>query len=303
MEVSMNWAKVKSILIVIFLILNAILGYMNYQKNVKDYTLNNQQESKIKKILYNNKIMLYTLLPKKYPPMKKLALASIPFREDEEDNILKAFFKDKEGLSISIESIEQNKVQTVYDRDGIKIGFSDGRITYKEDLIAKDKIIITKEEAKKVAENFLKKMGYDLSMLKLDFVDEDNGQYKFLYYETYKGNYLYNSYIKIVIKPEGIESADIYRIKPVKFIELSRSIYAPDEMLFGFMNQIKVKEKLDSILVIQKIDIGYLIESEEMWINGGEAVPYYRITLADGRSFFINAYTNEMTLKKEKIQN
>jgi hypothetical protein len=34
-----------------------------------------------------------------------------------------------------------------------------------------------------------------------------------------------------------------------------------------------------------------------MIANGGEAVPYYRITLADGRSFFINAYTNKIALK------
>ena len=49
----MNWAKVKNILIIIFLILNGALGYMNYQKRIEAFTLTKQQESNIKKLLYD----------------------------------------------------------------------------------------------------------------------------------------------------------------------------------------------------------------------------------------------------------
>ena len=229
--------------------------------------------------------------------MKKLTLAPVSFSEDERKAILKNFFNNNDGISIYIENIEPGIIQTVYKMDGKKIGFSDGRITYKEEPDTSNQIINSKEDAKRLADNFLRKMDYDLSALKIDYTEEGKGQYKFLYYEIYKDDYIYNSYVEIFIKPGGIEYANIYKMKPVKYTEFSRSIYAPDEILFGFMNQIKKIEDSNNIIVIQKIDIGYLFESEEMIANGGEAVPYYRITLADGRSFFINAYTNKIALK------
>lgn len=74
-----------------FLILNIVLAYMNYQKNSSIYTLTSQQESNIKKLLYENNIMLYTLLPKQYPPMRKLILAPVIFSEDEKIRLLKLF--------------------------------------------------------------------------------------------------------------------------------------------------------------------------------------------------------------------
>lgn len=298
----MNWAKEKNILIVIFLILNIVLAYMNYQKNSSIYTLTSQQESNIKKLLYENNIMLYTLLPKQYPPMRKLILAPVIFSEDEIDQIIKTFFNTNDGISIYIEKIEPDIIQTVYKKDGKTIGFSDGRISYSEELNFKEQVIYSKEDAKKLADNFLKKMDYNLSDLKVDFMEEEKGVYRFLYYETYKDSYIYNSYIEILIRAEGIEYADIYKMKPVKYTEFSRSIYAPDEILFGFMNQFKKIEDNKSIIVIQKIDIGYLIESDKRTDSGWEAIPYYRITLADGRSFFLNAYTSKMSFENAKIQ-
>ena len=58
----MNWAKVKYINHYI-LILNGILGYMNYQKGSSLYLT---KEQEYQKLLYENNIMVYTLLPK-YP--------------------------------------------------------------------------------------------------------------------------------------------------------------------------------------------------------------------------------------------
>ncbi|NLK96469.1 MAG: hypothetical protein GX272_00095, partial [Epulopiscium sp.] len=166
-------------------------------------------------------------------------------------------------------------------------------IFYRADLSSEKDIIFTKEQSKKAADAFLEKLGYTLSKLQWHF-KEENGSYKFTYYETYNGELVYNSYVDFLITSKGIEKVDIYKMKPVKYTELSRSIYAPDEILFGFMNQMKKSQGFKEILVIQNIDLGYFIESEYPWRKEGEGIPYYRITLADGRNFYINAYTNQM---------
>lgn len=293
----MNWAKVKNILIIIFLILNGALGYMNYQKRIEAFTLTKQQESNIKKLLYDNNIMVYTLLPQKYPSMRKLLLAPKPMDGEEQRKFLKEIFGGSEDLSISTITSEQYEKQTVYSKKNEKVGFSTGYIFYRADLSLKSPKIYTKEGSKKLADEFLDRLGYRLSSLEWDFKEED-GNYKYIYYETYNGKFIYNSYIEFLIKPQGIEKVDIYEMKPIKYAELSRSIYAPDEMLFGFMNQVKKFKEPQKILVIQKIDLGYLVESEKPWLKEGEAIPYYRITLADGRYFYMNAYTNEMQLNR-----
>ncbi|WP_341876185.1 two-component system regulatory protein YycI [Defluviitalea saccharophila] len=289
----MNWAKVKNILIIIFLILNGILGYMNYQKRVAAYTLTKEQETTIKKLLYENNIMVYTLLPGKYPPMRKLLLTPKSMDGEEQTKFFKTIFEDHENIAVSTITSEQGEKQTVYSRGNEKVGFSTGHIFYRADLSSEKDIIFTKEQSKKAADAFLEKLGYTLSKLQWHF-KEENGSYKFTYYETYNGELVYNSYVDFLITSKGIEKVDIYKMKPVKYTELSRSIYAPDEILFGFMNQMKKSQGFKEILVIQNIDLGYFIESEYPWRKEGEGIPYYRITLADGRNFYINAYTNQM---------
>ncbi|NLK22104.1 MAG: hypothetical protein GX308_08535 [Epulopiscium sp.] len=292
----MNWKKVKNVLIIIFLIINGILGYMNYQRKVQAFTLTSHQENNIKRLLYSNNIMLYTLLPQKYPSMKKLILEPKSVSGEEEKKILKLIFGDVEDITVYLESISKNRMQTVYSKGARKLSFSEGRIVYEEDINSKPKTIGSKEESKNLADKFLKSLGYQLSELEWDFKDEGNGQYKYLYYEVYKGNLIYDSYIEFVIKPQGIEKVDIYRMKPVRYIELSRSIYAPDEILFGFMNQVKRETNPGDIIIIQKVDIGYLISPKGEGVKEEEAIPHYRITLADGRYYHINAYNNEIFL-------
>jgi hypothetical protein len=289
----MNWAKVKNILIIIFLILNSILGYMNYQKRVAVYTLTKEQENNIKKLLYDNNIMVYTLLPEKSPPMRKLILVPKFIDGDEQTKLFRTIFGDTENIAVTTITTDQNEKQTVYSKGKAKIGFAPGYVFYRADLSAEKDSVFTKEQSKKLADEFLEKLGYTVSKMQWQF-KEDNSSYIYTYYETYNGDILYNSYADLLITSKGIEKADIYRMKPVKYTDLSRSIYAPDEMLFGFMNQMKKKQGFEEILVIQKIDLGYFIESESPWRKEGEGIPYYRITLANGRNFYINAYTNQM---------
>ncbi|WP_058486937.1 hypothetical protein [Defluviitalea phaphyphila] len=288
----MNWAKLKNILIFIFIILNIILGYMNYKKKVEAFTLKAEQEANIKKLLYDSNIIIYTLLPQKYPPMRKLILQPKYIDDDEERNILKVIFEDTENIRISTETTEENEEKTIYYKDNKKIEFLTGRIFYEADLTSEDILVYNKEQSKKLADKFLDDLGYNLSKLEYDF-REENGSYIYYYYEKYGDNIIYNSYIEFVIKPQGIEKVNIYKMEPVRYTGLSRSIYAPDEILFGFKNQIESTQKPDEIVVIKKIDIGYLIE-DNMWNKEGEGVPYYRIILGDGRYFYINAYTNEI---------
>jgi len=67
----MEWKAVKNLLLVLLLMINAVLGFFNYEQYQQNM-LSSSQEKAIYEVLSQNRIILYTDLLTKFPPMRKL---------------------------------------------------------------------------------------------------------------------------------------------------------------------------------------------------------------------------------------
>ena len=94
----MEWKSVKNLLLVMLLLMNMILGFFNYQQ-YQENVLTSSQEKAIYQVLSQNRIILYTDILTKFPPMKKLSLSAPIYSRDE----MKHQFFAQEEASITVE--------------------------------------------------------------------------------------------------------------------------------------------------------------------------------------------------------
>lgn len=286
----MNWSKTLSMLIILFIILNIGLWRIYEYENQKQYTVSQENEQRIKKILLDNNIIMYEILPDYYP-MQKL---SVEYISVEQEKIVQSIFGKVIPVSINDES--SNSYELGSEKITFKMKEEKGKILY-ENPKGRDKVkdftdkALIESKAKNFAEDLTSGMS-DLQLIRYLEIKDD--YYVMEFCETFQDNILFSSYVKIKYTKEGITQAEAFRYRPIGMIGEKRNIYPPDEVLYNFMQVILEESEYEPIF-IKGIDIGYNLglESEGDEITA-TAIPYYRILLDTGETYYINAYKNEI---------
>lgn len=286
----MNWSKTLTVLIIVFLILNIGLWRIYEFENQKQYTLSQENEQRIKKILLDNNIIMYELLPN-YFPMQKL---SVEYISVDQEKVVKSIFGKIIPVSINNESSKSYQMGT--EKIIFKMQEEKGKILYENPKgRAKVEDFNNKSLIEKNAKSFAEDLTLGASDLKLiRYLEIKENYYVLEFCETYQDNILFTSYVKIKYTIDGITEAEAFRYRPIGMIGNKRNIYPPDEVLYNFMQVIRQESENEPIF-IKGIDIGYNIGLES---QGDEitatAIPYYRILLDTGEIYYINAYKNEV---------
>ena len=136
---ALEWKAVKNLLLVLLILLNAVLGFFNYQQYQQNI-LTSSQEKAIYEVLSQNHIILYTDLLTKFPPMRKIALRAPSYSRDD----IKQQFFAGEDTTVTVEFDKtiiksQDKILTMQGNKGT-IVFTNGTRQSKK---------TTLEEAKK----------------------------------------------------------------------------------------------------------------------------------------------------------
>lgn len=295
----MQIQKMLNVLILIFLLINiGVFFYLRYEDQ-STYTMDQERIEQVRSVLEEEGILIYTTIIDNYHPMPRLAINE---PEDMTNDAVMLFF-DSEPSWKFLED-EEKRYEEVGEDGNItavlKINQRSerGRITYTDTMpeyVSEDFNSIIDNQV--IAKKFVK----DITMEQGDYVmiekkeNKDKAFYFFSFNEKFEGALLFCNEVRLKLEKNGISEAVAIRYVPAYFTEESTDIYPADEVLYKFAVYVETQQIKD--VRITAMDIGYHLGPDGLYdLKTTEIGPYYRIKIASGQTFYINAYTNEMSL-------
>lgn len=289
----MKWSKALNALIIMFLMMNVLLGFGNYTKNVTAYHISDGRIASIKSILNNKGIIFECELPRSFRPLETLWLELVEIESTLRAQLVENVFgKNNNDVTISKESSEEpyEKPTLIYSNKKQELKFKHNEVIYTNKVINKEEVLMKKDDALKLARDFVDNLKLEgkFKKVKIDYRIESYGAIV-TYYEVYNQLPVFDSYIHMEITPEGVQQARIQGAKLVEKNGTTKPLNPIDKVLFDIEEQIEKKPPL----VIENIQLGYSMKNKEgMHILEEEAVPMYKIDVKGlSEPVFVNAYT------------
>ncbi|MCG0276177.1 MAG: two-component system regulatory protein YycI [Thermosediminibacteraceae bacterium] len=280
----MDWRKAIGILIVSFLVLNILLAVNLYIETLpqKDFSLEEGQQQEIKTFLESRGIILETQIPLSGRPVPFL---EISYQPQEAEKILKQFFGEEKP---KIEEIRNGKKYRVGKRELIIMDNGTINFTVRED---KESLAsLDEHKALQVAEEFIKNhVGFpkDARLNTIKYDSESKG-YLVEYVRYYQGFFIANSFMELLVTPDGVRNFYMSWLKPLKFKGKKREVIPPIAAIL----RVEAEKNSGEQVVIKKVEQGYYSQfyNADRWL----AAPVWKVELKNGEVYYINAYTGEL---------
>lgn len=272
----MDWAKAKTLLIIILLLLNGVLGifYLNTREEKELYTASPEIIGELNTRLDNFGIELSTEIPEEMP---ELGTLSVQYEEGNPGEINIRFFNRKG----SIENLPNISVVN-YGNETITI-VNNRRFLY-ENLNVPGIGEIPIEEAKQIALNFLTDRGISIDDMYLVKVETEGNSHIFFFTKEYNGVLVETSYTEIEVNFNQVAKMDRLWINVIEENKGTIEIEPAYKALFSLIGENDLKG--DRIIHIQPC---YYFNPEEQGIledntraERGRAIPAWRITFESG---------------------
>ena len=192
--IGLNWVRVKTILIVVFLIVNIFL-VLKISDKTNHKELNPQELLDIKQLLSNNSIILHTDIPTKVSYMQRIKVTEAAEESILADKLI-GFGKWTKKNNSKRETIYigYNKQLNVSKDGEFEITIDDKANNFKQ---LKDENVI-KNYLSKILGEYIEAKNYSLiSTVERDNLIELNLKY------IYKGHEVFNNYVQVKIFKEG----------------------------------------------------------------------------------------------------
>ncbi len=285
----MDWAKAKTILIAVFLIINSILGYYILEDNNGSVRyVDSENTKRITDYLTEKGIAVKGQIPE-----RKLDMSSINVK-------YKLFMKDEiEGLLFSSEEkVEESETDSIVSLKGktVTVSIKDNReLQYTDSSISPSGDIDEKACSKKIRE-FLARLGLkdDASIRS---VEEAGGYKRIIYSQAFKDAEIFNSRMEFYVNDSGIYKAEIVWFETVKQAGKRTEVISPVIALLAVPEHNK-DNALPSREVLQ-IQQGYYFgtgvneQVDVSVVEEGTAFPVWKIT-TDTDIIYINAYNEKV---------
>ncbi|MCT4612621.1 MAG: hypothetical protein N4A47_04545 [Clostridia bacterium] len=268
----MNTKFAKRTLIIIFLFINIFLSTLHKKNYEEKFILSEDRINNIFKYLGSNDIKI-------------------------EEKILPMNIEKREQVYFEIENLEFES----YDyTDGIDFFKNSGVIIYKNVNEKKIYENISEKEVLILTDKFIKENA--INGLELSTILKGESYYTVEYNGYINNEPIYDMYGKFIVSDAGILSAKVLTPNYTIVNNSGKSVVFADEILFEFAKVIKLEERLEKI-EIRNVTIGYSLDKSSKLEDEaeGRGIPYYRVLLNDGTSYYFNAYTGKY--EKEKSEN
>lgn len=289
----MDWRKAKKLVILLLVVLNATLAFLNYKKQ-QDNVLTSVQEKAIYQVLSKNGISLYTDLLTKFPPMRKLSLKIPSYSRDD----LKRLFFPEDETTVTVEF---DKIIIKCETKTLTMRGNRGTLLFKDGT---GKIeALTQERARREAEEFMSDLDLPSNDFHMGTIAETEDGFAVTFFDQWKGWTVFASYYTIYVTEKGIAKVDLTYFQPDGFTGEKKEICFSDEALLTFLKEIRQKN-LQGTITVTRMELGYDFQD---YGYGGERsesveklVPCYRIyIMGEAEPYIINAYTNELVTGQE----
>lgn len=281
----MNWEKIKFIVIILLVVLNAGLFGLNFEKS-KEYKLSEEQQAAIKTVLADREIILKTELVKSFPPMRQLTV-NVPVLEA--SRIKRQFFADDEEVKTTLEF---NKTIMRSDKQIVSIENNDITMECPEGTGPIENFSL--ETAKESVKQYLLQTGIDTKQYSLETILEREQGYEFQYFEEFHNYRIFSSSTRVTVTKKGVTALNIAYYQTETFTGEKIEVCSPDEALLTFLREV---ERSESPAVIGKMELGYDFQEKSEVAEGNhlKLIPCYHIAV-EGREepYVINAYSNKL---------
>ncbi len=283
----MDWKRAKSILIVMFLIINIFLSYQLFTISRNQYQYTNKAElERVEAYLTSKNIHLETKIPDRVliiPPL------SVKYHQFEENTLKNQLFPSgNPQLSQSVDGfVLKNGEQSLTVKSSIYLTYSNDAIKVKQEDVSEKKCI-------SAANSFLSKLKLgNNKYIKLQ--EHQKGYVRLILGQQYKNIPIEGSRIEIIATEEGVVSADIHwfeSIWPQKSYNLTTPIVA-------LLTAYEKRGKEDGPITINEIRQGYYFNNTVQGDAGptialeGTVAPMW-IIKSGSNEIYVNAYNEEI---------
>ena len=268
----MNWARAKTISIIMFIFLNGVLLFMNYL-NSRQYVLAPHNINAVTAVLNRNNI---TLAPDfnfiRSNPQRQINLDNNNLRSNSLANV---FFINNTNISI------EHNDYTIFNTGQEKIIFGQNTAFYRN-LANMDYYFENETYARLFSTGILLSLGEIGRDFSLQKITQEGNTLVLDYRQVYRNFVIYNNFMIFTFTNNNIYSIDFSYRPVLGFTGFSREIRPVDEALLAFMR----RADTEASIIIESINLVYYAEDLL-------AMPYYRIVYhQESRGVvLINAYT------------
>ena len=288
----MEWERAKTIILIIFVLLNVTLGGLRFA-DYRRYWLTSEQERNIRIVLDQNNIQLYTDPLRRFTPMRPIEVRGFYY---DDDFLLDLFF---ESTYVTRREYGWGRVFTA--DDGRYLEISNGFIffeAYESGAYDGNGTVVERSFAAIQTGEFI---GRHFPSFEMDIMFDSYDFYgnhgiRRIYREKYQGLMVYSNFIEFFVSNSGIIQIEMQFGQILGESQVPpRMIFPPDEVLLTYMQRFR-HVAAENPIFINRMDMVYvkLYRSDEVG-SISLAVPFYRI-FVEGRDFpiLINAFTNEL---------
>lgn len=299
----MDWSKAKNILIIAFIFTNIFLAY-NMQKGIykgSEIQISNAEYlANVGQHLKDNGINLEVNISEEVISLPILVVQYTNFDSDEMANRFLGEDYKKETEIVGAQNLKReifNKGSKELTIEGSK------RLTYKNMDNEKQDYILNEENVIKISDDFLKEyklMRDNIVVSQIYYGTEEHIDskplYKLIYNQTYKDKFLGESYIHVYINQKGVVAVEAMLLEYKKTQQQRKRIIPASEALMRAMSTIL--QENEKPINIKEVEVGYYFSPTDYtksdWkdIDSGTAFPSWKITIQNGRTYFVEAYKN-----------
>lgn len=299
----MDWSKAKSLLIIAFILTNIFLVYNIWGETFKHdeiQTVNNKYLDDVEQYLNDNGINIDTHIPEEIVSLPMLVVRYKNFDSDKTAEMLLGKDYNKTTEAFGSDDLKRE----IFKKGNKKLIIEGNkRLIYKNMNGSDRDYTLDEETVMKIGDDFLKQyklMEDDIVLDQIYYGTEEHIDsepvYKLIYNQTYKNKFLGESYIHVYVNNRGVIAAEAMLLEYESTQQQRKKIIPATEALMKSMGAI-LKEN-EKPIFIKEVEVGYYFspayytESDWKEIDSGTALPSWKITIQNGKTYFIEAYKN-----------
>lgn len=281
----MDWGKAKNILIIAFIVINLITGYVFIVKDKEVDTTNSPDFiNQAIELLNKKQIQVHSEIPNINPKLSALTVVYVNMKpeqinKDYFNNIGHVSSQGEELIEVSLkdETISiLNKKLLIYESDSQKIKYPN----------------LTEDDAIPIAKDFLIDKGYSIDDLKISFMKKVGDYYYVEFSKVYSDIYLESAFTNIQLDSRGVIKMERMWLDVKEEGENLISISAASKSILGLLSMKEVYGK-----TIADISLCYYFNpgkhdyiEDPLETKQGRAIPAWRIQFDDGYKVIIDNY-------------
>ncbi len=281
----MDWSKAKNVLIVAFVVINILMGYVLIVKD-KEVDATNSPEfiDQAVELLNKKDIKVHAEIPNISPELSAL---TVVYENMKPELLNKNYFNNKGYISSKSEEL----VEISLDDENISI-LNKKLIIYESNTTEDKYPNLHEDDVVTIANDFLIENGYKIKDLKLSFMKRVGDYYYVEFSKVYNNIYLESAFTNIQIDSRGVIKMERMWLDVKDVGESLISISPAPKSILGLLSMKEVYGKtIEDISLCYYFNTGHHDYIEDpLEAKQGRAIPPWRIQFEDGYKVIMDNY-------------